>query len=130
MISFKNFLKESEEHTSNWMSSEDIAKHVPKTAQKQIAAHKHHQNLQNHDALHGGSGLKYRHKTNKWGHKSIQVASVKPDKDGFTHHATFELHKNSILKDGVRREKSKIMPNGTQLTIPFHHNPADYTHEK
>jgi hypothetical protein len=55
-MKFKEFIKESaEEHTSEWMSSSDLAKHIPKTAHKQIRSSKEHNILMNHDLAHGGS---------------------------------------------------------------------------
>ena len=96
-MKFKEFIKESaEEHTSEWMSSHELAKHIPKTAHKQIHGSKEHRILMNHDLAHGGSGhLKYRIKTKTYDKthemKDIQVASAKKDKDGFTHHASLSF---------------------------------------
>lgn len=122
---FKEFIKESaEEHTSEWMSSQELAKHIPKTAHKQIHKSKEHGILMNHDLAHGGSGhLKYRIKTKTYDKthemKDIQVASAKKDKDGFTHHASFALYSRSAK--AFRHDKTSMEK---KLTIPWH-TPSD-----
>jgi len=124
-MKFKEFIKESaEEHTSEWMSSSDLAKHIPKTAHKQIRSSKEHNILMNHDLAHEGSGhLKYRIKTKTYDktHKirDVQVASAKKDKDGFTHHASFALYSQSAKPyQHVKTNMEK------KLTVPWH-TPSD-----
>ena len=122
---FKEFIKESaEEHTSEWMSSQELAKHIPKTAHKQIHKSKEHGILMNHDLAHGGSGhLKYRIKTKTYDkeHKirDVQVASAKKDKDGFKHHASFALYSRSAK--AFQHHKTNMEK---KITVPWH-TPSD-----
>jgi len=119
MNSFIKYIKESEEHTSEWMSSSDLAKHIPKTAHKQIQKSKEHGILKNHDLAHGGSGhLRYRIKTKSydgWENKNVQIASTKKDKDGFTHHATFGLAARSAYLHNHMKTHSE-----RKVTVPWH----------
>lgn len=119
-MKFKEFIKESaEEHTSEWMSSQELAKHIPKTAHKQIHKSKEHRLLMNHDLAHGGSGhLHYRIKTKSYDGfklKKVQVASSKKDKEGFTHHASYHLGSRSATPDEhVKTHYER------KVTVPWH----------
>jgi hypothetical protein len=120
MKKFKEYINEAEEeHTSEWMSSSELGKHIPKTAHKQIHKSKEHGILMNHDLAHGGSGhLRYRVKTKSYDGfkvKKVQVASSKKDKDGFTHHATFGL----AAKSAYPHDHMKTHPE-RKVTVPWH----------
>jgi len=120
MRNFIEYVKESEdEHTSEWMSSSDLAKHIPKTALKQIHASKEHRILANHDLAHGGSGhLHYRIKTKSYDNfkvRKVQVASSKKDEDGYTHHASYHLGSRSASPyEHVKTHYQR------KVTVPWH----------
>jgi hypothetical protein len=119
MKSFIQCIRESEEHASEWMSSSDLAKHISKTAHKQIHKSKEHRILMNHDLAHGGSGhLHYRIKTKSYDGfeiKKVQAASSKKDKDGFTHHASYHLGvRSAIPADHMKTHYQR------KVTVPWH----------
>lgn len=122
MKTFKKYIIENEEgeHTTEWMSSKELAKHIPKTAHKQIVYSDEHKGLQNHDLAHGGSGhLHYRIRTVSKSYgtiKRVEVASAKKDKDGFTHHTKYSLLNRSARNEGGRVKTHKER----KVTVPFH----------
>lgn len=124
MIPFKQFITESDkpDEKTHWMSGKELSQHIPKTAHKHIANHSEHQSLQNHNIAHGGNGdLHYRihttHYTDKYKTRSVQAASSKKDKDGYTHHATFDLHNNSAKYREGSHEKTNAEK---KITLPWH----------
>lgn len=92
MLSFKEFLSEAKESTTEWMPINKLSDHIHGSAVKAMAKHDFYKTLLNHDMAHGGSGeLFHRVKTNKHGMVAVQAASNKKDKEGHTHHATFHV---------------------------------------
>lgn len=123
MKKFKEYILESEEgeHTTEWMSGKDLAKHIPKTAHKQIVHSDEHKGIQNHDVAHGGSGqLHYRIHTKSYGGtfktKRVEVASAKKDKEGFTHHTKYSVLNRTATNEGGRVKTHKER----KVTVPFH----------
>lgn len=124
MITFKQFITEApdSEHKTAWMSGKELSNHVPKTAIKHMTNSDEHRSLSNHNQIHGGSGdLQYRIHTKHYGDtvnfKSVQAASAKKDKDGYTHHVTFTLHKNSAYA----RPDSHLKTHAEKkVTVPWH----------
>ena len=123
MITFKEFITEEDkpDEKTHWMSGKELSGHIPKTAHKHIVQSKEHQSLSNHNQIHGGSGdLQYRIHTKHYDHfkvRSVQAASAKKDKDGYTHHATFDLTKNHA----TAREGSHLKTNSEKkVTLPWH----------
>ena len=124
MITFKEFITEApdSEHKTAWMSGKELSDHVPKTAIKHIVNSDEHRILSNHNLAHGGSGhLQYRIHTKHYGggkgFQSVQAASSKKDEDGYTHHATFDIHKNSarvVPESHVKTHAEK------KITLPWH----------
>lgn len=119
MLNFKEFITEENKTTSEWMSGHELAKHVPKTAIKHIQQSKEHNILTNHDLAHGGSGnLHYRIHTKSYGDyktHTVQAASSQEDKDGFTHHVSYDIIRNSA------KAHSHMKTNANKkITVPFH----------
>lgn len=122
MFTFKHFmLEEDSDKKTEWMTGSELAKHIPKTAISNIQKSKEHSILTNHDLAHGGNGqLHYRIHTKTYGNykaHSVQVASSIPDKDGFTHHVTYNLIKNSATIQPQSHLKTNTE---RKLTLPFH----------
>ncbi len=124
MITFKEFITEApdSEHKTAWMSGKELSDHVPKTAIKHIVNSDEHRSLSNHNLAHGGSGhLQYRIHTKHYGggkgFQSVQAASAKKDKDGYTHHATFDIHKNSAKAQPESHLKTHAEK---KLSLPWH----------
>jgi hypothetical protein len=124
MITFKEFITEApdSEHKTAWMSGKELSNHVHKTAIKHIVNSDEHRSLSNHNLAHGGSGdLQYRVHTKNYGgsvnFKSVQAASAKKDKDGYTHHATFDIHKNSAKAQPESHLKTHAEK---KLSLPWH----------
>ena len=120
MISFIDFLSEqSNTLTSSWMSGHDLANHIPKTAVKHIKQSKEHIILTNHDLAHGGSGnLYYRIHTKVYGNyktHTVQAASSQEDSDGFTHHVSYDIIRNSAKAHSHMKTNTE-----RKITVPFH----------
>lgn len=123
MITFKKFITENDkpDEKTEWMSNKELSKHIPKTAHKHIVNSKEHKTLSTQNQANGGSGdLQYRIHTKHYSgstykQRSVQVASAKKDKDGYIHHATFDIHRNSAsVKEHVKTHPEK------KLTLPWH----------
>jgi len=118
MIDFKQFISEEKDFTTEWMSGSELSKHIPKTAVKHIRDSKEHNILTNHDIANGGTGqLMYRIHTKHYGNsyktQTVQAASTKEDKDGFTHHVSYDIIRHSAkahshLKTSL--EKKQTLP--------------------
>jgi len=120
MLSLKRFIfEEQNTSTSNWMDGNSLSKHIPKTAIKHIVNSKEHNILVNHNIVHGGDGnLHYRIHTKSYGDyktQTVQAASSKEDADGFTHHVSFDIIKNSATPQSIMKTSIE-----KKLTIPFH----------
>lgn len=129
MISFKEFIAENEDkpdEKTEWMSGKELAKHVPKTAIKHISKDRSHEILRTHNVTHGGSGdLAYRIHTSHYGNykkRSVQAASNKKDKDGYTHHATYDLHGHSATLQPGSHLKTHAEK---KLSLPWHTSSED-----
>lgn len=120
MLALKQFiLEEQDTTTSKWMDGKELVKHIPKTAVKHIVNSQEHTSLTNHNLAHGGSGnLQYRIHTKAYGDykmRTVQAASPVKDKDGFTHHASFYIIRNSARpQDHLKTSIEK------KLTIPWY----------
>jgi predicted secreted Zn-dependent protease len=109
------------------MSGKELSNHVHKTAIKHIVSSDEHRSLSNHNQAHGGSGdLQYRIHTKHYGggkgFQSVQAASAKKDKDGYTHHVTFNLHKNSASTQPESHLKTHAEK---KITLPWHTSSED-----
>lgn len=119
MLNLKQFITEEDKATSEWMSGSDLARHVSKTVVKHIRQSKEHNILTNHDLAHGGNGhLQYRIHTKSYGNyktHSVQAASSQKDKDGFTHHITYDIIRRTAKpRDLVKTSMEK------KITLPFY----------
>lgn len=120
MFEFKQFISEEDNKTtSDWMSGEELAKHIPKTAIKHIRLSKEHNILVNHDLAHGGNGqLHYRIHTKSYGTyntHTVQAASSQEDKDGFTHHVSYD-----IIRNTAKAHSHMKTSNERKMTVPYY----------
>lgn len=119
MLNLKQFIAEQDKTTTEWMSGSELAKQVPKTVVKHIRQSREHDILTNHDLAHGGNGhLHYRIHTKSYGNyktQSVQAASSQKDKEGFTHHVTYDIIRRTARpRDHVKTSMERM------ITVPWH----------